>query len=131
MYGSTFQPLVSDQSSTSVTYSGSWNTSSSTYYYGGTIRYATAASASTSYTFTGYSIGWVAYRGPTRGSATVYVDGVLKATVSLYSSTYASKPVAYTFSWSTNGVHTIQVVDDGTVGHSRIDVDAFVRLLRL
>jgi hypothetical protein len=131
VYGPSFQPLVTDESNAAVTYTGSWPMTAFTSDYGGTLRYTTATGASASYTFTGSSIGWVAYKAPNRGSASIYIDGVLKASVSMYSPTYSSKPIAYTFSWSTNGVHTIQVVDDGTVGHPRIDVDAFVRLLQL
>ena len=131
VYGPSFQPLVTDESNASVTYANTWATTAFSSDYGGTLKYTTVTGASASYTFTGSSIGWVAYKAPNRGSASIYIDGVLKASVSMYSPTYSSKPIAYTFSWSTNGVHTIEVVDDGTVGHSRIDVDAFVRLLRL
>jgi hypothetical protein len=73
----------------------------------------------------------VAYKGPSRGSAQVFVDGVLKATVNLNASSTVARPQVYAFNWSTNGAHTIKVVVVGTAGHPRIDVDAFVRLVRL
>jgi len=119
---------LTQQSSTAIKYGGSWSTVSNTYASGGSTRFTGSAGASASYTFSGSGIGWVAYRGPNRGSARVYVDGTYRATVNLYSSTYASKAIAFAFNWSTVGTHTIKVVCLGTSGHARIDVDAFIRL---
>ena len=130
-YGPSFVPRINDQTSASITYAGGWSTGSPSSCYGGTVRYASSAGASATYTFHGSSAAWVAYKGPTRGSASVYVDGVLKATVSLYAATKAARPVVYAFNWSANGTHTIKVVVAGTAGHPRVDVDAFYRLVRL
>jgi GH25 family lysozyme M1 (1,4-beta-N-acetylmuramidase) len=129
-YGPSFTPLLTQQSSSAVSYGGTWTTASSTYYSGGSIKYATAPSAWASYTFTGSSVSWVAYRGPNRGSAAVYLDGVKYATVNLYSSSYSSLQVVYTASWGANGTHTIKIVCLGTSGHPRVDVDAFVQLVQ-
>ena len=98
---------------------------------GGSLAYSTAAGASATFRFTGYSIGLVAYRGPNRGSAAIYVDGVRTATISLHATTYASRQIVYATHWATNGTHTIRIVNLGTAGHSRVDVDAFVRLYAL
>jgi hypothetical protein len=81
-----------------------------------------------SYRFTGSSIGWIAAKGPTRGSAAVYVDGVYAGTVSLYSSTTTTRVVAFARNFGANGTHTLRIVVSGTAGHPRVDVDAFVRL---
>jgi hypothetical protein len=93
------------------------------------LRYSTAAGASASYTFTGTSVSWVAYRGANRGEAAVYVDGLYRATVNLHSTTYWARQIVYAVSWPTSGTHTLKIVNLGTSGHSRIDVDAFVRLI--
>jgi hypothetical protein len=130
-YGPSFQPLVTDQTSSSVTWAGTWSTTSSTSCYGGSERYTYNAGASATYSFTGSSVAWVAYKGPTRGSAQVWIDGVLTATVSLYASTTLSKAQVYAFNWPANGAHTIRVVNLATSGHARIDVDAFVRILKV
>ena len=97
-------------------------------YAGGSSRYASTAGRASTYSFTGSSIAWIAYKSTTRGSAQVYIDGVLKATVSLYSTTTTAKAQVYAFNWATNGAHTIRIVVVGTAGHPRVDVDAFVRL---
>lgn len=127
-YGPTFEPRLTQQSSSSVSYGGSWTTGTDSSYSGDTVRYSKSSGSWASYTFTGAAIAWVAERGPTRGSAKVYVDGDLKATVDLYSSSYTAKQVVFVYNWSSNGGHTIKIVCQGTAGHARVDIDAFMRL---
>jgi hypothetical protein len=128
VYGPSFAPTVTQQSSSGVTYAGTWTMAAVTSASGGSLAYATQAGASATYAFTGSSVAWVSYAGPTRGSAKVYVDGVYKATIDLYSATDSARRVAYAFTWATNGSHTIKVVAVGTAGHPRIDVDGFAKL---
>jgi hypothetical protein len=128
IYGPTFEPVVTDQTSSLIAWSGSWHTVTLSGTYGGTTRYSTSAGSSTSFTFTGASIGWVSARGPNRGSARICIDGVLKATVSLYASTYSYRQIVWSMNWSSRVARTITVVVVGTAGHPRVDVDGFVRL---
>ena len=120
--------VLTEQASSSIVYSGTWTTLKTTKASGGSLRYATRSGASATYGFTGSGAAWVAYRGPNRGSAKIYVDGVYKRTVSLYAPTYTAKQIVYAFNWGTNGPHKIKIVVLGTVGHPLIDVDAFIRL---
>ena len=119
---------LTEQADKSVVYAGTWKSQANKYASGGTIKYATRKGATATYTFSGAGIAWVAYRGPNRGAAKVYVDGVLKKTVSLYASTYSAKQAVFAFNWGVTGVHKIKIVAVGTAGHPRIDVDGFVRL---
>jgi hypothetical protein len=128
VYGSIFKPIVSDSTSTAITYTGIWSTASSSSLYGGSDRYTSTIGRSATFSFTGSSVAWVAYKSTSRGSAQVWVDGVLKATVSLYSTTTTSKAQVYAFNWATSGAHTIRIVVVGTAGHPRVDIDAFVRI---
>ena len=128
MYGPTFASGRTQQTSTAVRYSGTWTSANSSAASGGSLKYSTSSGASASYSFTGSSIAWVASKGPNRGSADVYIDGVLKATVSLHSTSYLNQRIVYAFNWSLNGTHTIRIVNRATSGHPRIDIDAFVRL---
>jgi hypothetical protein len=128
VYGPSFKPVVSDNSSSLIAYTGSWPTGTYASYFGGTDRYSTSTGAYATYTFTGKSVAWIAYKSTSRGSAQVYVDGVLQATVSLYSTTSTAKAQVYAFNWAVSGTHTLRVVVVGTAGHPRVDVDAFVRL---
>ena len=76
--------------------------------------------------FTGHAIALVGSKGPGRGKARVYVDGVLAKTVDFYRSTAVHRQVVFTRSWATAGPHTLKVVVLGTTGRPRVDVDAFV-----
>jgi GH25 family lysozyme M1 (1,4-beta-N-acetylmuramidase) len=119
---------VVQQTSSAITWSGTWHGVASSAASGGSVRYATTAGAWAKYAFTGSSIAWVTTRGTTRGKAKVYIDGVYVATVNTWSSSGHSRSIAFAKSWSTSGAHTIRIVVIATAGHPRVDVDAFVRL---
>jgi hypothetical protein len=127
-YGPTFAGGRTQQSSTSVKFSSGWTTSTVSSASGGSVKYTKTKGASVSYTFSGSSIAWVSPKGPARGSADVYVDGVLRATVSLNASSYQAQRIVFAYNWASNGTHTVRVVNRATSGHPRIDVDAFIRL---
>lgn len=115
------------QSPTSKT--GTWHTSSSSAYSGGTTWYASAAGASASYKTTGLrSIAIVTTKATSRGSFKVYIDGVYKATISTYATSTAYRQIVYQYTWSSPGTHTIKLVVSGTSGHPRVDVDGFLLL---
>jgi beta-N-acetylhexosaminidase len=128
VYGPVFKPRVSQQSSTAVTYKGTWHVASNAYASGGSLAYSTTAGARARFAFTGSAVAWVAYRGPDRGAADVYVDGTYRTTIHLHSRHYHARQIVYAISWAANGTHTIRIVNLGTAGHPRVDVDAFVRL---
>jgi hypothetical protein len=113
------------QQSTSVVYHGTWSTSSSTAYSGGSARYSSVATAYASLAFSGRAVNFVTTRGPTRGAAKVYIDGIYVTTVSMYASTTTYRYAAYQKTWGWSGTHTIRIVIVGTAGHPRVDVDAF------
>jgi hypothetical protein len=123
--GAAFHLRLASESPSVVHYTGSWPRYTSSAYLGGALRSARAAGATASYTFTGSQIAWIASRGPTRGSARVYLDGKAVATISLRSSTGLPRRLVFTHAWSTLGRHKITIRVSGTAGHPRVDVDAF------
>jgi hypothetical protein len=48
--------------------------------------------------------------------------------VDLYSAGERARKVIYQTSWSSVGPHVLKVVNLGTAGRPRVDVDAFMRL---
>ena len=65
-----------------ASYTGIWRNSSVAGAWGGVVRYTTAASASATFRCASCrAIAWVTHQDSAHGSAKVYVDGVLKATV--------------------------------------------------
>jgi GH25 family lysozyme M1 (1,4-beta-N-acetylmuramidase) len=127
-YGRPFRALIAQQSSSVVRYGGTWHTVITSSASGGSLRYSTSAGAWASYGATAASLAWVGYRGPTRGWARIYIDGVYVQTVSLYSRTVVPRPISFAANWGYLRGHVLKLVVVGTAGHPRVDVDAFVRL---
>ena len=128
-YGAPFNARFTQQNSSAVTYGSGWSTVLLSAASGGSVATTRTAGASATFTFTGSAISWVTYKGPNRGSAQIYVDGILAATVNTYSASYQAKQIVFATRWVANGTHTIQIVNLGTAGHPRIDIDGFIRLV--
>ena len=125
-------PVLGDQlhqeSSTALTWTGTWSSYAVTGASGGAVQGSTQAGATAAFTATMRSVGWAAVRGPTRGQASVYIDGVLVRTIDLYASTVRPAVIVFTRSWVSTGTHTVTVQVAGTSGRPRVEVDAFVLL---
>jgi hypothetical protein len=106
-----------------VVYSGSWAVKHPSTAFGHSLRQSGAAGASATLSFTGRQVAWVAARAPGDGSAKVYVDGALAATINLHAATAQARKVVFTRRWPMDGAHTIKVVARGTAGHPLVDVD--------
>ena len=122
--GPTIRPSLVQQTSTALTWLGSWSRASRAEYSGGSVAYASAAGASVKYAFTGRAIAWVSTFHWSRGTAKVYLDGVLVATIDTYRSTTTVRKVAFAKTWSSSGFHTLRIVLVGTLNRPRVDVDA-------
>jgi serine protease len=111
---------------TSAAYTGAWTTTSFSGAWGGTATYTAAANATATFTCTCEALAWVSDLGSNHGSAKVYIDGVLKATISTTRSSNTNRVVVYKYGWSTDGKHTIKIVNLATAGKPRINVDGFL-----
>jgi hypothetical protein len=108
-------------------YTGTWHGTSFAGAWGGTARYTTAAAASATFQCSScQAIAWVTDEDSAHGSARVYVDGVLKATINTRSSAKLNRLLAYTFAWASDGAHTLKIVNLATSGHPRVSVDGFL-----
>jgi hypothetical protein len=123
--GPTVRAALTQQTSTSITWTGTWTSVTDSRFSGGSVRYTTATWAKATYSFTGRSIAWVTTFAPNRGVAKIYLDGVLAATVDTTSATTTFHRVAFAKTWSASGFHTIRIVVVGTAGRPRVDVDGF------
>lgn len=124
--GGLIRQLVIQENGPGVAYSGSWVRRTGSDYHGGAIRSTGSAQARAALTFSGSDVAWVATRGPTSGSARVYLDGRLVATINLYSATTVTRGVVYRAGWPTIGTHRLEIRPVGTAGHPRVNVDAFL-----
>jgi hypothetical protein len=82
--------------------------------------------ATASLTFTGRSFAWVASRSVVAGSARIYVNGTYIASVNLHAASSTARVVMFSKAWTTAATRTVTVRVLGTIGHPRVDVDAFV-----
>lgn len=122
--------VLTEDNSPQVAYSTAWVRVNVAAASGGDVHYSDCGNAKASYVFAGNSITLLTSKGPHRGIARVYIDGVDKGTIDLYAPTYSYKvPVTYTGLFY--GLHTIEVVNTGTKNAAssgtRVVVDAFNR----
>ena len=104
---------------------GTWTHSTGAVFMGGSDIHAVKAGASMAYTYNGATFALVGELGPGRGSAKVYQDGILKATVNENAAINTPPTIVWANWFPVAGLHTIKIVLVGTAGHPRFDVDGF------
>lgn len=116
------------ETSTALTYSGTWRTSTTTSASGGAQRYTTVAGAKATITLTNVrQFAIVGPRSSTRGSFEVWVNGAKVATVSEKATTTVYRRVLYVRGL-TSGVGVAHTIEIRAVGNGRIDLDAILAL---
>lgn len=117
-------PGTVEQDSAGILYSGTWaagKCGTTTCSPDNKQKNSAAAGARVKFSYTGKRADWVASRGPNGGKVGVYVDGVLKTTVDLYSPVIVDGMTVYTGSIAARKVHTLELKRIS----GRINVDAF------
>ncbi len=122
VYGPTFKPARIQNTSSSVVYTGSWHTSSNSKALGGSHRYTGSTSAGARYTGSMRDVAWIATKTTASGSAQVWIDGVLAATVNLRVSSNGYHRLIFSRHFSSLGTHTIEI---RPIGGGRVYLDAF------
>ena len=112
---------------TGLVYGKTWGTQTSSSFLGGSTRYATAAGATFTYTFTGRAIGFVTTKAPNRGKAEVWVDGKKLAVLDLKATKATYRQLVWQKVWGSAGKHVVRIKVLGTAGRPRVDADAFVK----
>jgi hypothetical protein len=130
--GPVFKVKAVQNGAAAVVQGGTWTNQSNSNFYGGSVRYSGAAGRSQSLTRTGTDFAIVSTKGPNRGQAAVYVDGVFKTNVDLYNATTQYRRIVYSISFPTAASHTIELRVLGTRNPSstsnRVDFDAFLTM---
>ncbi len=112
----------SERSST-ISYTGSWQSARHGDYAGGAVRYASGDGATAAITFTGSRIAWYGPVGPTRGKARVLIDGVAVKTVDLKRPSFQASANLYSVSWKETGRHTFAIEVIATPGDRLVAID--------
>jgi FlaG/FlaF family flagellin (archaellin) len=122
--------LPGEDTDAAMGYSKGWSVSHCTCFSGGTTHFTTTKNATVTFRTatpidaSGVRLALIMAKAPNRGSAAVYVDGVLKATISTYSKTNVNRAIVYQLLLPGSATHVVKVVNLATAGHPRIDVDA-------
>ena len=119
---------VTAESGTGTSRSSGWARYSSTRALGGSALYATRAGAWLRYRFTGSAVALVGARGPTRGTAAIYVDGAYVRTVDAYAPSASGRWILFARRLDPTRTHVIELRLKGTWGRPRFDVDGFLVL---
>ena len=123
--GPTFKVAMYQE--TSATYNSSWVSLTSPLFLGGHAKAATTVGMTATLSTTANTFTWVGVRGPTRGTADVYIDGVLQAHLNLVAASVTYRYVIWSISFPTSGPHALKIVYTGP-STKRIDLDAVVVL---
>ena len=117
-----------EQSSTKLTYAGTWKTTSTASASGGSLAFADSSGASVTIHFTGIDLGWIAKKSPAYGKAKVTVDGGTPVTVDLYSAGVLWKQRVWSTGILKSGAHTVKISWTGSkhtgATGANIDIDA-------
>jgi hypothetical protein len=113
------------EANAAIAYSGSWVDANHRSYAGDTARQSKERGASATFTFTGSRVVWYGPKGPTRGKAKVYVNGVYKKTVDLYASSYSPRNAVFSIGWASSRERVLRIVVLGTAGRPVVAIDEF------
>ncbi|MBZ5629397.1 MAG: tandem-95 repeat protein [Acidobacteriia bacterium] len=119
------------ETASAIAYSANWSSNSLTNAFGRTVKRATTAGSTATFTFQGTNFAWLSTKASDRGQADVYLDGVKVATVDLYASSTTYRVYAYVANGLSGSVtHTVKVTVLSTRNNSssgtRVDVDGFL-----
>jgi len=123
VYGPTFSGARAQNTSTSLHYLGPWATSTNAKALGGNHRWSSSTSASVSTTKTVRDLAWVTTKTTTSGSAQVWIDGSLAATVNLHASSTIYRQLVFYVHFGTLSTHTIEI---RPIGGGRVYLDAIL-----
>jgi hypothetical protein len=111
------------EGASALRYTGTWRAASSPSYIGGKVRYSIQRGATASFQFDGRSVALIAPKGPTRGSARIYLDGKYVTTVSLNRSTFRAREIVFAANWSAAARHRLSIRVVGTPRHPMVALD--------
>lgn len=121
--------VVDDAEGEGLGYSGGW-THGTWYFeapYNGTISWTNEPGAAAEYTFVGSQVTWNTKLGRNCGTANVYVDGALDATIDTYAPDDGNWDIPiYSKSWGSVGLHSIKIQATGM--HNSKSSDSYVHL---
>ncbi len=122
-------PIRYEQNDFRLSYTGTWNSTSTALAFDGSFRYSNTSGSSVTATFKGTSLAWIAKMSPVYGRARVTVDGGAPQTVDLYAPAEQWRAKVWETGILDPGTHTVNIAWTGTKSSAatatNISVDAF------
>jgi hypothetical protein len=112
------QPGTIDDTDPLVRYSSVWSASSNASAFGGSSRQTSAAGVYADIPFYGTQAKVLSLVGSSRGIADIYIDGIYRNSVDMYSSSVKYKHPVYDTGALAEGAHVLRIVVTGTRGVS-------------
>jgi hypothetical protein len=112
--GAEAAPLLFEESSDAVTWTGAWSTNPLASSSGGGARLAMDPGAKANFRFTGTGVTWIGYRDEWSGIATVLLDGAVQTTVDTYSTPARAQQPLFNIGGLEMGSHTLTIQVTGT-----------------
>ena len=109
-----------------IRYTGRWSRAEHAGYRGHAVRQAKHKGQKATFRFVGSQVAWNAPKGPTRGKAKVYIDGLYVKTVNLYAPRFDARSRIYTKAFAQSGAHAITIKVVGTKGRPVVAIDEFL-----
>ncbi|MDQ2965212.1 MAG: transglycosylase family protein [Chloroflexota bacterium] len=109
-----------------VAYTGAWREAPYPDYAGRSARWTDGIGATATFTFTGRTVAWFGPSGPTRGTASVFVDGQFVRTVDLYALHFRPRTRIFATEFAEAGPHALGIEVLATKGRSTVAIDQFV-----
>jgi hypothetical protein len=109
-----------------ITYTGAWGQSNCDCFLAGHTAYTTKSGARATFTRTydqGDEVALVMAEGPGRGAASIRIDGQWLMNIDTYAPINTNRVVVFARTMSA-GIHTVAIVNHGTRGRPRVDLDA-------
>jgi hypothetical protein len=123
------------EQATAISYAGAWTRVAQAGAVGGFVKTTTAEGASATFRATATNFALVATRGPGRGAIRIFVDGTLLTQIDLQAPALQTRQLVWRIGffpafapYPTASAHTVKVVNVGTAGRKRFDLDAFATL---
>ena len=127
----TFAVQAIQETSTAVTYTGTWSSHACSPAYGGSLKLSTQAHANARLSFSGRHVAFISPKAPVGGQAWIYIDGQHVETIDTYQATNDSNPRRVVFARDVPRVgqpHARRQGEVGTAGRPNVYVDAFIVL---
>jgi hypothetical protein len=125
--GRQFTVRVFQDPDAAIAYSSGWMTTTQAGAFGGSVHAATATASTATFSFSGaLAVAWVSTKDASSGAAHVQLDNATSSAFNLNSASTLAERVVYAKSVSPSAAHTLRVTADGTAGHPKTTIDAFV-----